>query len=346
MDNSVKAAIIVAIIGGVFGIAPQLIEKPPWENHQPEIIDLTPTPPYPQADGTIITWTAKANDPEDDDIFYKFELSGPSTGDLYVDQQNWSTNSEWIWESDYSDIGTNYIRVWIKDEKHKAREIRKDYKIANKAMANGRIIYPDIKEMNLSETYTFSAYIARNDSIETAKRKITADSDVGEKSIPILNNSFSDTRRDVRTGAIIDQKSLKISPRMRADLKGDYTFRISRIYPDPPYILNISVDNPGHNYGLWLWSVTPTEKGTHHLELIANEVHENADVTFIESATIPIEVIVKTEPVVEEFAAGEPVVDEPVEAPKEEAEGIPGFEAIFAVTGLLAVAYLKLGRRK
>jgi len=54
------------------------------------------------------------------------------------------------------------------------------------------------------------------------------------------------------------------------------------------------------------------------------------------------EEVVAEEPVAEEPVAEEPVVEEPVE---EEDKGIPGFEAVFAITGLLAVSYLVLRRR-
>jgi len=56
------------------------------------------------------------------------------------------------------------------------------------------------------------------------------------------------------------------------------------------------------------------------------------------------------EPVAEE-PAEEPMAEEPAEEPveepaEEEAGGIPGFEAVFAITGLLAVSYLVLRKRE
>lgn len=197
-----------------------------------------------------------------------------------------------------------------------------------------------------------------NDSIEAARRKITTDTDFEEKSVPILNNSFDDTRRDIQAGPLMDHTSLTVTPRMRAVLTGDYALKVSRLYPDSPYILNISVDKPGHNYGFWLWTVTPTQEGTHLLWLIAEEVLENGEVTFIESVEIPIEVIVNPEtgPVeAEEAVAEAEAAVEEAEAEVEEAEAeqaaenatetVPGFGSIFALTGLLAVAYLVLGRK-
>ena len=54
------------------------------------------------------------------------------------------------------------------------------------------------------------------------------------------------------------------------------------------------------------------------------------------------------EPAVEEPVAEEPVAEEPAaeEPAEEEAGGIPGFEAVFAITGLLAVSYLVLRKRE
>ncbi|OPY55111.1 MAG: hypothetical protein A4E51_00901 [Methanosaeta sp. PtaU1.Bin055] len=83
-----------------------------------------------------------------------------------------------------------------------------------------------------------------------------------------------------------------------------------------------------------------------------------------EAAPAPVEAPVAEEPVAEEPVAEEPVAEEPVaeepvaeepvvnetepaEEPAEEpAGGIPGFEAVFALTGLLAVSYLVLRKRE
>jgi len=65
--------------------------------------------------------------------------------------------------------------------------------------------------------------------------------------------------------------------------------------------------------------------------------------------------MVEEEPAVEEPTAEEPtaeeLAEEPAEEPteepaEEEAGGIPGFEAVFAITGLLAVSYLVLRKRE
>jgi len=69
---------------------------------------------------------------------------------------------------------------------------------------------------------------------------------------------------------------------------------------------------------------------------------------FVEEEVVveePVEEEVVEEPVEEEVVE-EPVEEEVVEEPaEEEKKGIPGFEAVFAITGLLAVSYLVLRRR-
>ena len=77
----------------------------------------------------------------------------------------------------------------------------------------------------------------------------------------------------------------------------------------------------------------------------------------IEAAEVPAapEPVKAPEPVVEEAAPAAvnetaPAVEEAApaeeEQPEEEAGGIPGFEAVFAITGLLAVSYLVLRKRE
>ena len=163
MDSNVK----VAIIGGVVTIICAVLALPYIQNfiiNQPPVIsELIPTPPGPQVDGTPITWMAKASDPNRDTIYYKFELSGPSTGMQYVVKQNWSPKSEWIWNSTYSNIGdNNFIRVSVKDNKERnepsgdATNI-KNYIIADRKTAQGEIGYSHITTMIRDKTYPFSA---------------------------------------------------------------------------------------------------------------------------------------------------------------------------------------------
>jgi len=80
-------------------------------NNKPNIISLLPDKPRPQEAGAIITWTANASDPEDDQLLYRFFLNEtPVTG--------WSNSSSWIWKTSIAETGNNTIAVRVKDGKH------------------------------------------------------------------------------------------------------------------------------------------------------------------------------------------------------------------------------------
>ncbi|MCK9565543.1 MAG: hypothetical protein M0Q43_05785 [Methanothrix sp.] len=120
MDNSTKAALVGAIIAGIFALAVAFVPSMPhfWENTPPEIISFQSNSLSPQESNTSITFTAIAIDPDNDQIYYKFQMSGPTTQNQFEDLQNWSTKNEWIWHTKDFDIGNNSIRVQIMDKKH------------------------------------------------------------------------------------------------------------------------------------------------------------------------------------------------------------------------------------
>ena len=348
MDNTVK----VAFIGGIVSILTLIItqlgyfEKP----EPPAISDLIIAPPGPQLDGTNITWNAIASDPNKDTIYYQFELKGPSTGMQYVVKQGWSEKSHWTWNSNDSDIGINYIRVTVKDKKHNEPSgnatFIKNYSIADRKMTRGEIGYSKITKMILDQTYIFSAYVARSDSIDAARREITTGTDIGEEHVLALNNTLIDP--DIHTGSQVFISNVTIMhPKIEVDLKGD-AFEISRMTPEA---FPISVDRKGENYGLWRWCVKPTEKGTHFLILTPYEVPSGTPIHG--GGPIQIEVTVAAETVAAEEAVKETAAaaEEEVKETAAEAEGAanetteaareaaPGFESIFAIIGLLTVTF-------
>ena len=81
------------------------------ENQPPVINSLVPDKTNPQEAGTIITWTAKASDPENDLLVYRFLLRGRTVSD-------WSSANSWTWTTTSDDIGENQIEVQVRDEKH------------------------------------------------------------------------------------------------------------------------------------------------------------------------------------------------------------------------------------
>lgn len=91
-------------------------------NKPPEITSLTATPSSPQPAGTEITWTAVANDPENDVISYKFYLNG-------VMVRDWKTDNKWVWTAEKAG-SSNKIEVRVIDRKHAGEDKFDDQKIA------------------------------------------------------------------------------------------------------------------------------------------------------------------------------------------------------------------------
>lgn len=85
---------------------------------EPTINSLHPDLESPQIEGTVITWTAQAEDRFDDTILYKFFISGPSTGGQPAAMMDWTRSNTCTWVTSSADIGENLIKVWIRDGNH------------------------------------------------------------------------------------------------------------------------------------------------------------------------------------------------------------------------------------
>ena len=88
------------------------------ENQPPTNPTLTPDKSSSQPAGTTIKWTASATDPDGDQLYYRFWLRGPATGNLWQIKRDWSTANTWTWHTTSSDVGDNDISVWIRDGHH------------------------------------------------------------------------------------------------------------------------------------------------------------------------------------------------------------------------------------
>jgi len=85
-------------------------------NKPPEISNLTANPPSPQPAGMEITWTAEANDPENDVILYKFYLDD-------VEVTDWQPDKHWHWIIPADKAVSNYtIEVRVIDGKHAGKD--------------------------------------------------------------------------------------------------------------------------------------------------------------------------------------------------------------------------------
>ena len=81
------------------------INKP---NEKPVISDLSSDKASPQEIGSIVTWTAQADDTENNPILYRFFLNGLPTTD-------WQSRNQWAWTATE---GESQIEVQVRDGKH------------------------------------------------------------------------------------------------------------------------------------------------------------------------------------------------------------------------------------
>ena len=110
-------------------VAPQVENKPP------KLTYLRPDKAGAQA-GQIITWTARAIDPEPtDQLLYKFWLTGPSTNGQLMDKTGWTPDNTWTWATTLDDVGNNQVEVWVRDGNN-AGENSFDDKLSKMFMVN------------------------------------------------------------------------------------------------------------------------------------------------------------------------------------------------------------------
>ena len=102
MDNQVK----VALIGALAGILTAILFTPLGVYISHDFLNTEPTPVLtsiepdkesPQFVETQINWTATANNPRKEPLFYRFNLNGPSTNNTWKIVQNWGTQNKWSW---------------------------------------------------------------------------------------------------------------------------------------------------------------------------------------------------------------------------------------------------------
>lgn len=87
----------------------------------PTISSLTPALASPQGEGKEIAWVCVAADSESDELFYKFWLNGPKTGNVWQDMTGWISRNSWIWKTNQDDTGANQVKVQILDMKHASK---------------------------------------------------------------------------------------------------------------------------------------------------------------------------------------------------------------------------------
>jgi hypothetical protein len=98
-------------------------------NALPAINNLVPAP-----DGeTAITWTAEAEDPENDPILYRFLLNSKSVTD-------WTTSNKWTLNINEADVGNNEIEAQIRDGEHEGPDGYDDAKSIQITLTSMKLI--------------------------------------------------------------------------------------------------------------------------------------------------------------------------------------------------------------
>ncbi len=84
-------------------------------NQAPVLQQLKSDKASPQSKGVMITWTASANDPDNDTIYYKFMKNDE-------DVTGWSTSNSWVWDTSLEKPGDYRIAVLAKDDFHASKD--------------------------------------------------------------------------------------------------------------------------------------------------------------------------------------------------------------------------------
>jgi hypothetical protein len=86
----------------------------------PEIISLTPSLVSPREEQTKIDFICVAEDADNDQLYYRFFLTGPGTASAKKLVQDWSHKNAWQWQPLAVDVGSSTIEVQIRDGLHAA----------------------------------------------------------------------------------------------------------------------------------------------------------------------------------------------------------------------------------
>ncbi|MBI5695829.1 MAG: thrombospondin type 3 repeat-containing protein, partial [Nitrospirae bacterium] len=86
-------------------------------NNNPVVLGtITPSHATPGSVGVLTTWTAVPANPDYCGTYlYTFALKGPGTGNVFAVRQSYGPSDHWDWTPGTADIGTNYVKVSVKD---------------------------------------------------------------------------------------------------------------------------------------------------------------------------------------------------------------------------------------
>jgi len=207
-----------------------------------------------------------------------------------------------------------------------------------------KLLVSNYHDMYLNTVYKFGAIVALDDSVKEARMEIPT-------GIIVTKGGIEYTKGNTNNTTIVStNQSMLVGTKV--DLSGA-NFKIEPVGNLSSRTQNIPHNNPGQNYAMWEWYVTPQLPGEQTLHVEAYTVNDKGPDTKINFTDIPIHVTVLSAPVslTPSYVAPTNVTSANVTAPAAapvtaQARKTPGFEGIFAITGLLAVAYLVLGRKQ
>ncbi len=215
------------------------------EQNQPPILKgLESEPKSPSLQGSQITWTATAIDPEQDELSYRFLLDGQ-------DATGWTPSNSWVWNSSGVVAGDHRITVQIMDGSHASQdsidlEMNRPY---------------TLKESTIGESSAESSVaplaITPEDPSKPADVSASASSTASFNQIPMLAELNPDAISPLEIGAIINWTAKAVDP------DGDelsYKFLL-----DGQDVTGWS-SSPS-----WTWDTSGALPGTHRITILARD---------------------------------------------------------------------------
>jgi len=96
---------------------PAIHAQPELSNDPPFVEKLWPDKASPQVSGTVIQWNVNAEDPDIDQVYYKFFLKEASTGNVIL-ATGWGTQNTWTWDTTGWVPADYTIDVLVRDGNH------------------------------------------------------------------------------------------------------------------------------------------------------------------------------------------------------------------------------------
>ena len=215
------------------------------EQNQPPILKgLESDPESPSPQGSQITWTATAIDPEQDEISYRFLLDGQ-------DMTGWMPSNSWVWNSSGVVAGDHKITVQIMDGSHASQnsidlEMNRPYTLNESTIGESS-----------AESSVAPLAISPEDPSKPADVPASASSTASLNQIPVFAELKPDAISPLEIGAIINWTA------KAADPDGDelsYKFLLD------------GQDMTGWSSSpSWTWDTSDALPGTHRITVLARD---------------------------------------------------------------------------